>query len=160
MDEKMGETAAEELETAEDKTVTELKNLLSRKNAEAAAYKKRLHEKMNEQERNEAERQEEMESLRKENELYRKRDREATYRAALLDAGFGKDAAEALSKSLPEGIPPEFFAEQKRFLEKRENEIRGEFLKGQPGLTRGSTPSGDPAARETELLRKAAGLRG
>ena len=147
MDEKMRETAAEELETAEDKTVTELKNLLSRKNAEAAAYKKRLHEKMNEQER-------------KENELYRKRDREATYRAALLDAGFGKDAAEALSKSLPEGIPPEFFAEQKRFLEKRENEIRGEFLKGQPGLTRGSTPSGDPAARETELLRKAAGLRG
>ena len=33
MDEKMRETAAEELETAEYKTVTELKNLLSRKNA-------------------------------------------------------------------------------------------------------------------------------
>ncbi len=145
-------------EIAGEKTVGELKSLLSRKNAEAAAYKKRLHEKMNEQERLEAERQEEMERLRRENELFRERDREAGYRSALLDAGFGKDAAEALSKSLPDGIPEAFFEEQKKFLRQRENEIRGEFLRNQPGLSRGSLPAGDPAGREREMLRRAAGL--
>lgn len=161
MEDNLKKIAADEEpeEGAAEKTVAELKSLLSRKNAEAAAYKKRLHEKMSEQERNESERQEEMERLRRENESFREKDRAAGYKAALLEAGFGPDAAETLSKSLPEGIPAEFFEAQKRCLLKRESEIRGELLKLQPGLSRGERPIRDPVSRETELLRRAAGLR-
>jgi hypothetical protein len=146
-------------EPASSPDVDNLKNLLSRANGEAASWKKKFHDKLSDEEKKEANRAEELESLRNELQTYKTAERINGYKARLLEIGYDADTADSLAKSLPEGVGDSFFDTQKMFYATRQQKIQEDLLKGQSGLSAGSTPKPeDPAKKLAEAFRKGMGL--
>lgn len=139
--------------------IMKLKAALSKANAEAADYKRQLREKQSEQERVEAERAEVAKKLQDELMEYRKRERIASYKSKLMEAGVTADIADTMANSLPDGVGDEFFAMTKRYVEKQKQDIRAEALNAQPQLSVGTPPTTQSAAEaEKAQMRKWIGL--
>lgn len=136
-----------------------LKAALSKANSEAAEFKRQLREKQTEQERAEAERADAAKKLQDELAEYRKRERIASYKSKLMEAGVSADMADLMAKSLPEGVSDDYFATTKQYFEKQKQEIRAEALKAQPTLSVGTPPTSQSAAEaENAKYRKWIGL--
>lgn len=167
MAEEKIETKAPETEKAqeapkpqeENAEVLKLKAALSKANAEAADWKRQLREKQSEQERAEAERAEAAKKLQDELAEYRKRERIASYKSKLMEAGVTADMADTMANSLPEGVGDEFFAMTKQYVEKQKQDIRAEALNAQPQLSVGTPPTAQSAIEaENAKYRKWIGL--
>ena len=143
----------------ESAEVLKLKAALSKANSEAAEFKRQLREKQTEQERAESERAEAAKKLQDELAEYRKRERIASYKSKLMEAGVAADMADLMAKSLPEGVSDEYFATTKQYFEKQKQEIRAEALNAQPTLSVGTPPTTQSAAEaEKAQMRKWIGL--
>lgn len=145
---------------ADNTEATKLKTALSKANGEAAEYKRLLREKQTEAERAEADRQEAEKKLQEELAAYRTRERLSSYKANYMAAGYDAETAEALAKALPEGVPDDFFATQKSFLDKQKQTLLSEAINKQPGLSVGTPPSGSDAEKaEMDKFRRYIGLK-
>ena len=149
-----------EAPASNDAEVTRLKNSLNKACSEAKAYKDELRAKQTEAERAEADRQEAEKKLQEELAAYRTRERLSSYKANYMAAGYDAETAEALAKALPEGVPDDFFATQKSFLDKQKQTLLSEAINKQPGLSVGTPPSGTDAEKaEMDKFRRYIGLK-
>lgn len=145
--------------TEPNKELDKLKSALSKANSEAADYKRQLREKQTEAERIAAERAEADRALREEIETYRNEKRVAGYSMRLVESGYDPETAAKMAAMLPDGIPDDFFATSKAYIETQRKAAEDVLIKNQLDLSHGAPPSSksveDKLAAE---LRKYAGL--
>lgn len=123
---------------ADSGEMSKLRSLLSKANSEAKSYKDQLREKMSEQERLEAERAENERAMREELDTYKAKDRISNYTKKLANAGYDIETASAMANGLPDGIPDNFFEQQRQFLENQKKVVETSALNKQLNLTPGS----------------------
>ncbi len=132
------------------KSVDALKAANSKASSEAADYKKKYREGLDEAKRKEDERAERERTMEEELTALKAEKRVSTYTAKLLEAGYDAQTAATMASSLPEGIPEDFFTSQKAFLEAQKQNAKKEVINAQPGLPSGMPPQGekkDPLAK-------------
>ena len=125
--------------TTETDEVKRLKELLSRANSEAADYKKQLRTKQTEAEVKAAEEEENRKRLIEENKELSKRIAITENSAELLKMGYDGEMAVKTAEALYDGDLRTVFANQKAFMEKREQELKAQLLRGTP-----TPPAGKP----------------
>ncbi len=148
-----------------DETETaKLKALLSKANSEAANYKRAAAEKdealkakMTEAEKAEAERAEREKAIQEQLDAYRTKERTASYASKLLASGYSEEVAARIAAGLPEGIPDDFFTEQKALIAGIRKDEEARALGKQPEVSSGKPPV---SKEDADLLaaRRAAGL--
>lgn len=143
----------------ESNDLAKLKTALSKANGEAAEYKRLLRERQTEAERAEAERAEADKALREELERYKSQERLSGYANKLMASGYDAEIATSMAASLPEGIPDEFFAQQKAVLDNIKKTYESAAMAKQMELTSGK-PLGAKNIDDPELsaFRRAAGI--
>lgn len=114
-----------------------LKDSFDKAASEAAGYKRKLAEHLTKEEQEKLEREQADKDLREELEALRLEKRISTYSAKLLETGVTAEVAGTLAKTLPDGVPNEFFDGIKKFISDETARIRAEALKQQPNLTTG-----------------------
>lgn len=139
------------LESERDK----LKQANTAASSDAADWKRKYRETLDEATRKEQERTEREEAIAKQLEEYKAKDRIATYQSKLIEAGFDVETASKMAADLPEGVNEAFFASQKEFLAKQEQAVKSKMLNDQTGLSTGTPPTaGSAVDEETEKLRR------
>lgn len=134
-----------------------LKGLVSKRNSEIAEAKRKLNERLSEQEKAANETQELIAQLKADNERFKASERVAGYKAKLMAAGYDAESADALSKSLPDGVADSFFETTKTFIDSRAQQIQADLLAKQAPLSAGSTPKAGEN-KTVEAFRKGLGL--
>ena len=129
-----------------------LKELLSKANSEAADYKNQLRSKMSEAEKNAADAKEAREKLIQQNQELTKKIAISENSAELLKMGYDGELAVKTAEALYSGDLATVFANQKAFLEKREQDIKAELMRGSP-----KPPAGTPDGGMT--LEKLRGMK-
>lgn len=136
-----------------------LKQAQSTASSDAADWKRKYRETLDEATRKEQERTEREAEMAKLLEEYKAKDRVATYTSRLIACGVDPSTAESMAKSLPEGVSEDFFESQRAFLENKTKELNTKKLDQQPGLSVGTPPSSANAVDDEQMkLRKWAGL--
>lgn len=142
---------------AEDEEKVKLKNSLSRANSEAAEWKRKYVASLDEAKKKELEAAEAAEAEAKERQAERDElnalrtfKRTSLYKEKLIDAGYDLATADLMAKALPEGVPDEYFATQKTFIENQQKAIEAKMLTKQPTLSVGLPPSGGMAKSEED----------
>lgn len=125
--------------TLETDEVKRLKDLLSKANSEAADYKKQLRTKQTEAEIKAAEEEENRQRLIDENKELSKRIAITENSAELLKMGYDGEMALKTAEALYDGDLRTVFANQKAFMDKREQELKAQLLRGTP-----TPPAGKP----------------
>ena len=135
------------------------KKAMSEANSQAAEYKRKYRETLDETERAKQEQAELLESLKTENAAYKARETANAYFAKLVAAGYDSDTASKMVAELPEGIPDSFFESQKSFLEAKTQAIKTQTLNSQPNLPTGAPLTGtDARLAEENKIRGYFGL--
>lgn len=150
-----------EIETPKEETneAKNLKEALSRANAEAAEWKRQFRAKQTEQERAEAERAEREKAVEEELRGLRRDKTVSGYVANCLALGYDKDLALRAAEAMADNDAATIFACQQDFLEAKKKEYEAAALNKQPTITSGSPPTAKQADNEaTNMLRKAMGL--
>ena len=139
--------------------VEKLKQANTNASSDAADWKRKYRETLDEAERAKQEREEEFSSMQSQLDTYKANERIATYTAKLIESGFDVDTAKSMALSLPEGVGDEFFTSQKSFFENQKLKAKQESLNAQPSLSSGMPMSGKTAEQmEQEQIRKWFGL--
>ena len=139
------------LESERDK----LKQANTAASSDAADWKRKYRETLDEATRKEQERTEREEAIAAQLEEYKRKDRIATYQSKLIEAGFDVETASKMAADLPEGVNEAFFASQKEFLAKQEQAVKSKMLNDQKGLSTGTPPTaGSAVDEETEKFRR------
>lgn len=128
--------------TLETDEVKRLKDLLSKANSEAADYKKQLRNKQTEAEIKAAEEEENRQKLIDENKELSKRIAITENSAELLKMGYDGEMALRTAEALYDGDLKTVFANQKIFMEKREQELKAQLLRGTPTPPAGKSSEG------------------
>ena len=150
-----------EIETPKEETneAKNLKEALSRANAEAAEWKRQFRAKQTEQERAEAERAEREKAVEEELRGLRREKTVSGYVANCLALGYDKDLALRAAEAMADNDAATILACQQDFLEIKKKEYEAAALNKQPTITSGSPPTAQQADNEaTNKLRKAMGL--
>ena len=136
------------------------KEAISKACADAAEWKRKYRETLDDATRKEQERQDKYTEMESRLKAYEAKDRINTYTQKLVFAGYPIEQASRMAEGLPEGVSDTFFEEQKAFLENTKQTIKNEKLNAQPNLPVGSTPSASALAdKETTDLRRWMGLK-
>lgn len=136
-----------------------LKRQMSKANAEASEYKKKLKEKMTEEELAKAKRDEETNAMREELETLRKEKAVSGYENQFLALGYDSELAKSTAVAMAEGNMATVFANQKKFNELQVEKIKAEAMKNQPDLSKGGKPTQEDIDKKNDLLmRRAMGL--
>ena len=144
---------------AENEEITRLKNALSRANSDAAAWKKKYNDTLDEQQQAALKAEEARAAELAELEELRKDKRINTYKAKLMEAGIDGAAADLMAKALPEGVGDDYFTATKSFISNQRQAFQTETLKNQPGLSVGMPPTTADARKEDiNRMRSAFGL--
>ena len=117
-----------------------VKKTISNANADAASWKEKYRNTLDEAKRKEEERAEADEAIRAELNALKTEKRVSTYTAKLMEVGFDAQTASSMAMNLPEGISDDFFAQQKAFLDTQKQLAKTEALNNQPGLSVGTPP--------------------
>lgn len=117
-----------------------VKKTISNANADAAEWKTKYRNTLDEAKRKEEERAEADEAIRAELNALKTEKRIATYTSKLMEAGYDAQTAATMASSLPEGISDDFFNQQKSFIESQKQLAKTEALNNQPGLSVGTPP--------------------
>lgn len=146
-------SAEEKLEALENyeyednaEQISKLKRQLSKANTEAAEYKRKQREAMDEDERAKQEREEELNTLREENKALKKEKDVSTYTSKYLALGYDKDLAKETAEAYVEGDTDKVFENQQKFLTSHDKAYKAELMQG-----KGSTP---PAGEGTTSITK------
>lgn len=138
-------------EPAENPEVVKLKNALSRANSEAASWKKKYNDTLDEQQRAALKAEEERAAELAELETLRKEKRISTYKARLMESGIDHATADVMANSLPDGATDELFGALKNYISTMRQAVDTAALNNQPGLSVGLPPSG---VQKSELDKK------
>lgn len=132
-----------------------LKQANTAASSDAADWKRKYRETLDEATRKEQERTERESETLRQLEEYKAKDRIATYQAKLMEAGYDLETASKMAADLPEGVPEAFFASQKEFLGKQEQAIKTKMLNSQAGLGVGMPPTSKETGNDIDAkLRK------
>lgn len=145
------------VEEPTNKEVDKLKQALSKSNAEAAEYKRKLREKMSEQEQRDAEAKEAAENMKAELDALRRERTVANYKAEYLKIGYDADLAAATAEALANGETEKVFANQKVVFDNLKKQYEANALNNTPDLTAGKPVSEQEIYKEK--LRHWAGLK-
>lgn len=151
-----------EIETPKDDTneAKNLKEALSRANAEAAEWKRQFRAKQTEQERAEAERAEREKAVEEELRGLRRDKAVSGYVANCLALGYDKDLALRAAEAMADNDAATILACQQDFLESKRKELEMTALNKQPTITAGSPPTAQVAEAEAyNKMRAAWGLK-
>ncbi len=137
-----------------------LKKSVSEACSDAAEWKRKYRETLDENERAKQEQAEKYSNMENELNTYKAEKRVNEYFAKLVSAGYSPEVAQNMATSLPEGVPDSFFEGQKAFLEAKTQEIKTQILNSQPSLSTGMPPvtTADTQAQENNDMRKWFGL--
>ena len=139
--------------------IEKLKQANSNASSDAADWKRKYRETLDEAERKKQETEEAISNMQSQLEAYKTNERIASYTTKLIEAGFDADTAKSMANVLPEGVGDEFFTSQKSFLENQKLKVKQESLNSQPSLTQGMPMSGKTAEQlEEENMRRWMGL--
>ena len=142
-----------------NKEIEKLKQANTNASSDAADWKRKYRETLDEAERRKQEQEEAFSSMQTQLETYKTNERIATYTSKLIEAGFDTDTAKSMASVLPDGVGEEFFIGQKSFIENQKLKAKQETLNAQPSLTSGMPISGKTAEQlEEEQMRKWFGL--
>lgn len=145
-------------EAPENPEVVKLKNALSRANSEAADWKRKYVENIDEQKRKELEAQEARQKELEELESLRRDKRINTYMTRLMDSGVDHASADIMAKSLPDGVGDDYFNVMKSLIETKRQAEETAKLNSQPKLSVGMPPTGVQKTEEDAKLDKIFGL--
>lgn len=149
VDELLTRVKALESDLAKQKAAT------SNASSDAAEWKKKYRETLDEQTRTAQEQAEALENLRKENASYKEREKTANYTAKLMSAGYDADTASKMAVALPADLGDEFFASQKAFLDNQKKSYEAAKMGGQPGLSGGADPNPQTPPTDTSKMSDA-----
>ena len=136
------------------------KEAISKACADAAEWKRKYRETLDDATRKEQERQDRYTDMETRLKAYEAKDRVNSYTQKLVLAGYPIEQASRMAEGLPEGIADSFFEEQRAFLEATKQNIKTEKLNAQPNLPVGAPPSAnDVADKELADLRRWMGLK-
>lgn len=145
-------------ESPENPEVVKLKNALSRANSEAADWKRKYVENIDEQKRKELEAQEARQKELEELESLRRDKRINTYMTRLMDSGVDHASADIMAKALPDGVGDDYFNVMKSLIETKRQAEETAKLNSQPKLSVGMPPTGAQKTEEDAKLDKIFGL--
>ena len=151
-----------EIETPKEETneAKNLKEALSRANAEAAEWKRQFRAKQTEQERAEAERAEREKAVEEELRGLRRDKTVSGYVANCLALGYDKDLALRAAEAMADNDAATILACQQDFLETKKKEYEAAALNKQPTITSGSPPTAQAAEADAyNKMREAWGLK-
>ena len=132
---------------------------ITKASGDAAEWKRKYRETLDEATRKEQERTEREEIIARELAEYKAKDRISTYTTKLVEAGYDLETAKVMATDLPEGVTDAFFASQKDFLEKHSQAVKSQMLNSQPGPSVGMPPTTKDVSSEADAkLRKWMGL--
>ena len=156
-EELMAKVAALESELASVKQTSS--QAITKASGDAAEWKRKYRETLDEATRKEQERTEREETIARELAEYKAKDRISTYTTKLVEAGYDLDTAKAMAADLPEGVADSFFSSQKDFLEKHTQTVKSQMLNSQPGPSVGMPPTTKDVSSEADAkFRKWMGL--
>lgn len=162
VDENIKEVDVKELETtilSLKAEIEKLKQANSNASSDAADWKRKYRETLDEAERKKQETEEALSNMQTQLEAYKTNERKASYTSKLIEAGFDTETAKSMAEALPDGVGDEFFASQKSFLESQKLKVKQESLNSQPSLTQGLPMSGKTAEQlEEDKMRRWMGL--
>ena len=148
--------------TAEDyeAEIARLKAANSKASADVSRYKQELKTRMTAEEAAEAERKERDAQMAAELAGYKERERLASNKSRLMEAGYDAPTAESMAKSVAENVDDSFFSAQKAYLDAYKRKIETDFINKQPNLAQGAPLStADAAEKGDAQLRKYFGLK-
>lgn len=162
-EEKLAALEGYEFETPapkSDEEVAKLKTALSNANSDAAEWKKKYRQGLDEAKRLEEERKEREQAVESELQALRRDKAVSGYVAQCLALGYTQDLATRAAEAMADGNTTEIFACQQAFLEAKQKEIEANALNRQPTLTAGAPPTAKTAEAEAyNNMRKAWGLK-
>ena len=126
--------------------VDHYKSLISKANSEAAKYKKQYQESLTEKEQKELEQQEAFEAMRAELETLKQEKVYSTYLTELLGLGYDDKLAKDTAQAMTDGDTTKVFANQKKFKDNLEKQLKADLLK--------STPRSEGGAEVIETMSK------
>lgn len=145
--------ALEELELEEQKPQdNKLKDALNKASAEAAEYKRKYNATLSEQEREKIEREEKEKALEEKIKELEFEKNLSTVKAQFLNLGYDNDLADETAKAYLEGNTQTVFANQKKFLEQKEANLRKEIMQKTPTPPAGG--GGNAITRESIMAIK------
>lgn len=125
--------------------VEKLKQANTNASSDAAEWKRKYRDSLDEAEREKAEREDRFNEMQSELESYKTSNRISSYTAKLVEVGYDADTAKNMASVLPEGVEDSFFEGQKSFLESQKTKIKQESLNSQPSLSQGMPLNGSSA---------------
>ena len=135
-------TALQELETGNSAEVTRLKGLLSKANSEAADFKKQLRAKQSDDEAQAATQKELMDKLTQENTDLKRSIALSERTSKLLAMGYDEKLAQSTATAMVDGDMDTVMANQTKYLEAREKDIRATQMRGTPRPAAGAEVGG------------------
>ena len=118
------------------------KSAITKANADAAEWKRKHHDLLDEDERKRQQEAEERENILSELETLRKEKTIAGYKASYMANGYDEALAEATAQALADGDMAKVFANQKAHMEAHDKALKAEMLGNTPKPQGGGTPSG------------------
>ena len=128
-----------------DEEVAKLKTALSNANSDAAEWKKKYRQGLDEAKRLEEERKEREQAVESELQALRRDKAVSGYIAQCLTLGYSAELAQKAAEAMADGNTSEIFACQQEFLEAEKKKIEAAALNKQPTLTSGSPPTAKQA---------------
>lgn len=121
-----------------DEETQKLRNALTKANSEAAKLKKELRSKTSDQEMKELESQSQLEELKEKYDALLKETTLAKNKANLIALGYEEKLAEDTAKAMLDGDTSKLFANQKKFKDAIEKQVKDDLMKGTPEPTGGN----------------------
>lgn len=112
--------------------VSTLKGSLSKANSEAAEWKRKHNALLSDEDKRKQQAEDELKDLRAENEKLKTEKTLALHKSSYIALGYDESLAADTAQAIVDGDMAKVFANQKLFQEKREKDLKTEFLKGTP----------------------------
>ena len=138
--EKIGRADTSALDK-KDAEIKKLKETLSKKNSEAADYKKQYEAYLSEEEKKKLEDQAKWEAIAEENKTLKRDKSISDYTAQFLGLGYSADLAKDTAVAMTDGDFTKVMECQKTFAEETEKKIRAEVMRGNPDPVGGRSES-------------------
>lgn len=152
LEELKAQIAALEAKVKEAENVSaSQKKAISSACSDAADWKRKYRETLDEATRKEQEKADKMTEMEARIAYFEAKERTSTYFSKLVAAGYDPESATKMADGLPDGIPDTFFETQKAFLAAKTQEIKTQTLNSQPPLSVGMPPASNEKAKDEEM---------
>lgn len=140
--EKAGIGKADDTELEKQKAENKkLKETLSKKNSEAADYKKQYEAYLSEEEKKQIETQKKWDALEQENKQLKREKSIAEYTSQYIELGYDADLAKKTAEAMTDGDIKTVMENQKTFTQSIETKVRADIMRKNPDPVGGKSES-------------------